>query len=211
VCVAADAVRHVWLWPLLLLGFLARRAAEVVFAVVLIFEEWGWQPLARFMAWLGTFKLVARLERRISALPPYGALAVFALPSLLILPLKLLALYLITTGHAVAAAALFIGAKLAGTAVLARLYTLVSPRLMQIRWFARLHDRLMPWKDALFARVRASWAWRYARILKHRVGQRLRTLTAVWRPVLRAAAARLRGAARETTLRVRAWFGGGRF
>jgi hypothetical protein len=205
---ALGAGRDFWLWPLLLLAFLARRAAEVLFAVILIFEEWGWQPLARFMAWLGTFKLVARLERRISALPPYGALAVFALPSVLILPLKLLALYLITTGHAVIAAALFIGAKLAGTAVLARLYTLVSPRLMQIGWFARLHDRLMPWKDALFARIRASWAWRYARILKYMAGQRLHTFSATWRPVAAAYLQRLRAAGREVMLRVRAWFGG---
>jgi hypothetical protein len=33
------------------------------------------------------------------------------------------------------------------------------------------------WKEALFMRVRASWAWRAGRVLKNRVVQRWRRLT----------------------------------
>jgi hypothetical protein len=194
--------RRSLLWaPWLFITFIARRLFEVLLAILLLFEEWGWKPLSRAMAWLATFRLVARAERVITGLPPYGALAAFIGPSIVLLPLKLLALYLITNGHAVMAALLFIGAKLVGTAVLARLYILTSPKLLQIGWFARAHDWLMPWKVAIFVRIRASWAWRVGRIVKHRAANRWRALAAKWRPVIRAQATQVLG-------RLRALFAG---
>ncbi len=178
---AAATVARV-IWPTARL--IARRAFEVLLALVLLFEEWGWQPLAAWLSRLARFPVVARLEAYIAGLPPYGALAVFVTPSLLILPLKLLALYLIATGHGFLAALLFLGAKIAGTAILARLYHLTQPRLMQIGWVARAHDVFMPWKDRMFVAIRVSWAWRYARIVKYRVGQRMRARWLVLRPIL---------------------------
>jgi hypothetical protein len=198
------------LWaPVLIVSFVARRLFEVLLAVILIFEEWGWKPLARAMAWLGEFKLIARAEKAVAALPPYGALAAFIGPSLVLFPLKLLALYLIATGHAIMAGLLFISAKVVGTAVLARLYMLTSPKLMQIGWFARAHDRLMPWKDALFAKIRASWAWRYGRIVKHKAVLRMQNLALVWRPVVQAQMQVWRGHAQAMVARIRAWMAGG--
>ena len=35
------------------------------------------------------------------------------------------------------------------TALIARLFLLTQPALMQIGWFARGYDLVMPWKDAL--------------------------------------------------------------
>ena len=40
---------------------------------------------------------------------------------------------------------------------------------MRIGWFARLYEWFVPWKDALFAEIRASWVWRYSRMLKTRI------------------------------------------
>ena len=195
--------------PWLIAAFVVRRLFEVLLAIILIFEEWGWKPLSRAMAWLGEFRLVARAEKAVAALPPYGALAAFLGPSLVLFPLKLLALYLIATGHALMAALLFIGAKLVGTAVLARLYMLTAPKLMQIGWFARAHDRLIPWKDALFAKIRASWAWRYGRIVKHRAVLRMQKLAAVWRPSIQARMRIWRDLAQSMATRIRTWIAGG--
>jgi hypothetical protein len=50
--------------------------------------------------------------------------------------------------------------------VVARLFTLTQPALMRLAWFARLHGRWVPWKEALLARVRASAPWRLARALR---------------------------------------------
>lgn len=190
-------------WPITKL--IVRRAFEVLFALILIFEEWGWRPLAAWLGRLARFPFVANLETFIAGLPPYGALVAFAAPSVLILPLKLLALYLIAAGHALSAALLFIGAKVAGTAILARLYTLTQPKLMQIGWFARAHDWFMPWKERMFAAIRASWAWRYARIVKYRAGQAVRARWLELRPALIAYKMQIAAQARGVLVRARAW------
>ncbi len=190
-----------------ILRLVLRRIFEVLFALVLLFEEWGWRPLAALLARLAKFPFFARLEAMIVKLPPYGALAAFVTPSLLILPLKLIALYLITAGHAVMAALLFIGAKIAGTAILARLFMLTQPKLMQISWFASAYNFLMPWKDRMFAAIRASWAWRYGRILKYRVGQAIKARWVEVRPRLMELRDRLIAQGRATITQIRAWWG----
>jgi hypothetical protein len=187
-----------WLWPLMRL--IVRRILEVIFALVLLFEEWGWRPLAAWIGKLARFPVIAKIETVISALPPYGALFAFLLPSIFLFPLKLLAIYLIATGHALMAALLFIGAKVAGTAVVARLFMITQPKLMQIGWFARLYNWLMPWKDRAFAAIRVSWAWRYGRIVKHKLGQAVRARWQSIRPQLMAARDRLVG-------QIKVWLG----
>ncbi|WP_439542843.1 hypothetical protein [Hyphomicrobium sp.] len=142
---------------------------QVVLALILLFEEWGWRPLADALAWLARFKIWARAERAIASLPPYGALAVLALPTSVLFPLKLLAVYLVAQGKLVAAGLLFVGAKIASTALIARLFMLTRPALMQLGWFASAYNWIMPWKEEVFARIRASWAWRYGRMVKNRV------------------------------------------
>lgn len=143
-----------------------KRAGGLVLALILLFEQWGWQYLLALFAWACRWAPIAALERWIARLPPYGALVAFGVPTLFLVPLKLAALYLIAQGHALAATALFIGAKVVGTALVARLYQLTEPQLMQIGWFKRGHDALMPKLHALHELIRRSWAWRYGRMLK---------------------------------------------
>lgn len=168
------------------------RIVQVLFAIIVIFEEWGWRPLAEALSLLARLKPIAMLEAVIARLPPYPALAVFVLPSILLLPLKLVALWLIANGHVVMASALFIGAKLAGTAIVARLFMLTRPALMQLGWFARLYNFVMPWKEAITAQVRASWAWRYGRVVKARVKHAAKAAIARWRPAVEPMIQRLR-------------------
>jgi len=150
-----------------------RRGFEALLALVILFEEWGWEPLHRAMLWLGRWPPLAWLERRVGALPPYAALAVFLLPTLLLLPIKLLALWLIGQGRAGLGLLVIVIAKLAGTALLAWLFQLTQPALMQLTWFAHWYGRWTAWKQAVLAQVRASWAWRFGRVVKRRVAQRL--------------------------------------
>jgi hypothetical protein len=151
---------------------------QVLLALIIVFEEWGWRPLADVLGRLARWQPWARLEYAIARLPPYAALLAFALPTLLLLPLKFLALFLIARGQVVLASALFIAAKVVATALIARLFELTQPALMQIGWFAAAHDTVMPWKEALTERVRSSWPWRLGRLWK----ERLRRLLALeWR------------------------------
>lgn len=149
-------------------------------ALVILFEEWGWEPLQRALAWVGQLPGLRWAERRIQTLPPYGALALFLLPTLLLLPVKLLALWLIGQGKVLAGTLVILSAKVAGTAVVARLFSLTQPALMRLDWFAKLYGRWTGWKTALLAQVRASWAWRFAAVVKHRVKQRWQHLRARW-------------------------------
>lgn len=156
-------------------------------ALILLFEEWGWRPLVELLGRLSRFAPWARLERFIAGLPPYGALAVLALPTSVLFPLKFVAIYFLAQGHAFSAGALFIAAKVASTALIARIFILSKPALMRIGWFARAHDWLMPWKEHLFAIIRASWAWRYGRMVKNRVRLEVKQAWVRWKPQLVAA------------------------
>ena len=86
--------------------------------------------------------------------------------SLLILPVKLAALWLVAQGRVVLGVGVVVVAKLVGTALLAWLFQLIQPALMQLPWFARLHARWTAWKAELLAWVRASAVWRTARGIK---------------------------------------------
>lgn len=153
--------------------------AGAVLALLILFEEWGWEPLQRLLARLGQWLHLQWLEDRVRRLPPYGALALFALPTLALLPVKLAALWLIGKGQVFAGAVVVILAKVVGTAVVARLYTLTAPALLRLAWFADLHGRWTAWKNGLLARVRASWPWRAGRVLKRRLRRRWQA----WRSV----------------------------
>lgn len=180
----AQALTSVGRTGLRLMMLWTRRAFCVVLALVVLFAEWGWRPLAALLGQLRRLALVARLENWLQTLPPYGALAAFVLPSLFLVPLKVLAIYFIAHGQKLVALGLLAAAKLGGTALVARLYILTGPQLMRIAWFARVHDVVMPWKEAIFAQIRASWAWRYGRMLKSKAKQILRRSWTHWRPTI---------------------------
>ncbi|WP_431264515.1 hypothetical protein ACQ859_02780 [Roseateles chitinivorans] len=151
-----------------------RWLIRVVLAIVILFEEWGWEPLQRAMAAIGRLPVLRQLEAVVSRLPPYLALVVFFLPGLLLLPIKLLALWLIGIGRPGLGLSVIVLAKVVGTAVVARIFALTRPALMSLPWFARLYGRWTVWKAGLLAWVRASAVWRSARAIKLRIRRLMR-------------------------------------
>ena len=139
-----------------------RQAFGFLIALLLLFEEWGWEPLQAALARLTRWPPLAWLERRLQSLPPHAALAVFAVPGLALLPVKLGALALITRGHALGGVLMIVAAKLIGTAIVARLFALLQPALMTLCWVAQGHARWTVWKADWMGRVRASAAWQAA-------------------------------------------------
>ena len=169
-------LRSVVRWPL--------RAVQTiigwVLALLILFEEWGWEPLQRLLAYIGELPGFRWMENVLRRLPPYAALAVFLVPTLLLLPVKLLALWFIGNGLVMTGAVVIIAAKLVGTAVVARIFTLTRPALLQMPWFARLYSGWTHWKTALLARVRASWVWRQGRRVRERWRQGWVAVKARW-------------------------------
>ena len=159
------------------LGRALRAVGTAVLGLLILFEEWGWEPLQRVLAAIGRWPLLRQLEAAIGRAPPRLAVLILLLPTLLLLPVKLLALWFIGQGHRLLGLAVIVLAKLVGTAVVARLFALTRPALMRLAWFARLYGRWHAWKEGLLAQVRASWLWRTARAVK----RLLRLRWARWR------------------------------
>ena len=156
---------------------LLRRLLRAVFlpvvALLLVFEEWGWAPLAAAVARLARLPILRHIEAGIARLPPWAALCAFVVPAAALLPIKLLALLLFGRGHAASGVLLLLLAKVGGTALVARLFVLTQPALMQIGWFARWYPRWKDWKDGLLEQVRNSSLWRAARALNRSVRNRI--------------------------------------
>ncbi len=150
---------------------LVRALGTALLVPLLLFEEWGWEPLAALMARLARLPLWARLENQLRELPPWGALLAFFVPVLLLLPVKVLALFLFSRGHAATALTVLVLAKLVGTAIVARIFQLVERPLMRIPWFARWYPRWKAWKDRVLTVVRQSRPWRIVRALKGRIAR----------------------------------------
>ena len=146
-----------------------RHAFSALVALILLFEEWGWVPLAALLAKFARLPVFAWIERQVRALPPWGAICAFAVPALALLPVKVLALFLMGRGQPMLGLAVLLAAKVAGTALVARIFILTQPALMQLAWFARWYPRWKAWKDGLIAWVRASPVWRAAAAQKARV------------------------------------------
>lgn len=172
----------------------AQRALGILVALVIVFEEWGWRPLAAALGLLARFRPIAWLEQRITELPPWASLCVFAAPTVLFLPLKLAALALIAGGHVVVATILFAFAKVAGTAIFARIFQLTQPRLMELAWFARLYNWFLPWKEHLVEQARATAIWQSAVRMKVRLKHLGADAWEALRPTALAFAARIRAA-----------------
>jgi hypothetical protein len=152
-----------------------------LFAAILLFEEWGWASLSAMMAWLGRWPGIKHLEALIRRLPPYGALGLFLLPVLSLLPVKLLALYWLSQGKAALGIGVIIAAKFLGTAILARLFSLTQPTLMRLGWFARLFARWMALKTRVLDHVHRSAAWRRLQALRQVIRQAVQAALQRWR------------------------------
>ncbi|MGI4777293.1 MAG: hypothetical protein ACRYGA_04140 [Janthinobacterium lividum] len=174
--------------PIAVLRKLLHAIATMVLVPVLLFEEWGWDPLAAQVSKLARLPLWARLEERVRTLPPWGAVLVFFLPLVVLFPVKLAALFLFGRSHYASGFVLLAGAKLAGTAVVARLFQLVKPTLLTIGWFGRWYPRWTAWKGQVLDRVRRSGPWRSLRANRYGMRRRWRVFRDTVRRVFGSAA-----------------------
>ena len=122
----------------------------ILAALLLWFWEWMWEPLEHFMAMIGRWPVLRLVEVRIAGAPRYVALACFIIPGAVLLPFKLLGLYFIGHGAAFLGISTFLAAKVVGTALVARIFALTKPQLMEIGWFARAYAAVVRFKDYIF-------------------------------------------------------------
>jgi hypothetical protein len=149
------------------------RPFLIVIALVFLFEAWLWRHLVALVAWV-----VARIPLRalkaavaafIERLPPIATLVVFAVPVLLLLPLKFLGLWMLARGLWLGALGVLALAKVVSLGVTAFIFELTRPKLMQVAWFRWLYQRVMAWLD-----------WAHALI--DPIKRRLKSWLRIWGP-----------------------------
>ncbi|MGZ3788565.1 MAG: hypothetical protein ACXVLQ_08590 [Bacteriovorax sp.] len=137
-------------------------------ALVLLFEEWGWEPLAALFERLGRIPPIRAIERRLAHLSPWWSMTLLMSSVTFLLPLKLFGFFLFNRGHFILGILTIISAKIFATALFARLFYLTRPSLMKLSWFAYWYPRWKNWKDQLMIKVRSSapWAWAHHKKLQ---------------------------------------------
>jgi len=106
------------------------------------------------------------------------ALALFGVPALLLVPVKLGALWMIQQGQPLLGVAIIVVAKVLGTALVGRLFVLVEPQLMTFAWFVRCAAWWRATRDRVKSALRQSFVWRAARLLTRVGRESLRRLAA---------------------------------
>ena len=128
----------------------------LIAAIFVLLEDWLWDDLQRLAAAIGRLPVFRQLESLIVALPPYGALAMFAAPTLLLFPVKLAALWFIAQGKPTFGFLIAAVAKVVGTALIARIYKLTEAKLLLIGWFAWLRERFLAFKTRVYSAIKAT-------------------------------------------------------
>lgn len=149
------------------LKWLCKTIAMFIAALFILFAEWGWEPLKKLAFKLTRWPLWKQLSLWVGRLPPYGALASFVIPFVIEKAVELLGLLAIVHKYPTEGIILIVLSKVIGTALIAWVYQLTEPQLLQIPWFSRLHARWIPWKNKVIAVVKESTVWRTAKTFTH--------------------------------------------
>jgi len=145
----------------------------VLLGLLFLFEAWLWEHLRPLVAWvvdrIRWEKLKARVAAAIEHLPPYPTLLIFLIPILLLFPLKLLGLWMLAHGSWLGAMAVLALAKVVSMGVMAFIFEVTRPKLLQLVWFRWLYRHMLVWLekahaliDPIKARVRRAlrrWRW----------------------------------------------------
>ena len=125
----------------------------IFLAVLFLIEAWLWDHLepivARIVAVIPWQRLKALLARLIARLSPTATLVVFLVPVAVIIPFKLLGLWLVAEGYWVHAA----GMLLLGLGATAFVFDACRDKLLQLVWFRLLYESLIALRDWAHAMV----------------------------------------------------------
>jgi hypothetical protein len=133
------------------------RPLWVLLAVLFLIEAWFWDHLEPVVAWIvqrvPLRELKARLTLQLERLSPAMALIVFVVPLVPLYPLKLLGLYLLAGPNWLAGVAIFALAQIVGLGVIAFIFDVTKPKLLQMAWFAWLYRSIIRLRGAAHALV----------------------------------------------------------
>ncbi len=154
----------------------------MILALIFLLESWLWEVtgalVARFIAALPFERFKLWFGNLIQHFSPLATLALFAIPVLILLPLKVVALWLLAKGFVLGGITAILSAKLVGLGVSSFLFALCKPKLLQLRFIAWLYHHCLYWRDRAHALVAP-----YTRVIR-RLMKRLRPETGFSRKLL---------------------------
>lgn len=154
---------------LLRLRDLLLRLLTPLAIIVFLVEDLLIRRLGRLLGHLAAWPPIARAEAWAARLPPYGALALFLLPSSLIVPEKLVVVLLLRLHHYGLAIAVLVGAKLFATAVVGRILSICHPTLSRLAWFRRADDWVRRTRTRIHDAIKRTRLWQTSERLKRRI------------------------------------------
>lgn len=129
-----------------------------ILAFLLIFEEWLWFHTLIIMNRIGQLPVIKQIEFFLRSLPTYVALVALCLPWLILLPVKLIAMRLVAHHQPFLGLLVLLSAKVLGTAILARLFSLTRDQVLKIEWFKKLYEfilRMLAWAKGIIRQSKA--------------------------------------------------------
>jgi hypothetical protein len=125
------------------------RPLWLLLALVFLFEAWLWEHLRPIVRWIvdriAWDTLKARVAASIEHLPPAATLLVFLVPVILLLPLKVVGLWMLAHGSWLGAMATLGFAKVVSMGVTAFIFDVTRPKLLQLAWFRWLYEHVIAW------------------------------------------------------------------
>jgi hypothetical protein len=129
----------------------------LLLALIFLFEAWLWEHLRPIIAWavdrIRWHALKAQVAQWVDRLPPGATVFVFLLPVVLLLPLKVLGLWLLAHGFWFGAMATLAFAKVLSMGVTAFIFEATRPKLLQLAWFRWLYAHVLLWLEKAHALV----------------------------------------------------------
>lgn len=153
-----------------------RTVLLFVGALLFLSEEWLWKSFLRLFDWLGRFGLLRWLDARLVRLAPMAALVLLCVPIALLFPVKIVGLWMITTGRFFSGCCVMLAAKVVSTAIIARIFLTCRPQLLRMPWFARLYAVASALRERVHHWMGRQPAWTDAARLVRRFRARVRGL-----------------------------------
>lgn len=126
-----------------------KRAFLIFLALLFLFESWLWRETGRAIAWLVQHIPMERFKHLVthyvSGLSPLATLGVFVIPAIVLLPLKVTAVWLLAKGYVIGGISTVLLAKAIGLGISSFLFALCKAKLLQLRAVRFVYEICIYW------------------------------------------------------------------
>lgn len=144
-------------------------------AIFLIFEEWLWDILTAVGRYLSKLLHLERFENWLTQVSPPLALVAIGIPILIVTPINIGAIWLLAQGLIMQGLAIEIVAKLLGTLMVARVFSLTKPQLLSYAAINWIYTTITGWLQWAHERIIETAVYKYSKRLKQQLKAKIQT------------------------------------